>query len=264
MTEFLQKYLLPMLHPMETPRAWGTFHTLFFAIGIPLAVLCAFLLRKVSKKGEKRLFLTVGALLLLSEVFKQLAYTAIEGGYRYDMIPFQLCSIPMYLSLALGLLPEGRFAQTARIFIATYGLMGGVASYIAPGTMCRNILELTLHSFLWHLCLIFLGCFVLFSKNCKFDKRDFFAALLLYFSLCAAALTINILCINAPGADVNMFYIGPKPSTLPLCRDITARYGVAVNSVLYICALSACAFLIYTFEYFLKNIIKPIDKVGGL
>lgn len=249
MVALLHEYLLPLLHPMEPPRAWGTFHTLFFAIGIPLAVLCAFLLRKLSKRGERKLFFAVGTALLLSEIFKQLAYTAIEGAYRCDMIPFQLCSIPMYLAIALAFLPDGRFARSARVFIATFGLMGGVASYIAPGTMCRNILELTLHSFLWHLCLIFLGCFVIFSRNTDFKKNGFLGALLLYLSLCAVALTINVLCINAPGADVNMFYIGPKPSPLPLCRDITERFGVAVNSVLYISALSTCAFVIYISEY---------------
>ncbi len=263
MVDFLQKYLLPLLHPMERPAAWGRFHTLFFVIGIPTAIICAFLLRKLSKKGERKLFFSTGAVLILSEIFKQLAYTALESAYRFDMIPFQLCSIPMYLCIALAILPEGRLSQAARVFTATFGLMGGFASYIAPGTMCRDILELTLHSFLWHLCLIFIGCYVLFSHNTELKKKDFISAELLYLALCAVALAINILCLNAP-TDVNMFYIGPKPSNLPLCREITARFGVAINSVIYISALSLCSFIIYVFEYYLKNIIKPIDKTVRL
>lgn len=248
MIEFLRKYLLPLLHSMERPRAWGTFHTLFFAIGIPAAIILAYLLRKLSKKGESRMLLTVGVMLMLSEVFKQLAYTAIEGAYRFDLIPFQLCSIPMYLCIIIALIPDGKISRAMRTFTATFGLMGGLASYIAPATMCRDWLELTLHSFLWHLVLIFLGFYLFFSKNTEFGKRGFLGAEILYLTLCLIAFAINLICADVPGIDVNMFYIGPKPSTLPICREMTARFGIAVNSLIYIASLSLCAYLIFVAE----------------
>ena len=241
---------------MERPTAWGTFHSLFFFIGIPAAILIAFGLRKISKKSEKHLFFTIGTLLILSEIFKGLAFTAIEGAYRFDLIPFQLCSIPMYLCILISMLPEGKLSGAIRTFIATFGLMGGVASYIAPGTMCREWFELTLHSFIWHLILIFLGFYVFFSQNTKIQKRDFLGAEILYLSLCVIAFGINLLCTNAQGIDVNMFYIGPKPSPLPICREITARFGVAINSVIYILALSTCALLIHITESVFKNFFK--------
>lgn len=256
MIDFLQKYLLPLLHEMERPRAWGAFHALFFFIGIPLAILLAFLLRRIPKKSEGLLFLTAGGILLISEIFKQLAFTAIEGTYRFDLIPFQLCSIPMYLCILMLMIPDGKIQRAVRAFIATFGLMGGMASYIAPGTMCRDWLELTLHSFLWHLILIFLGFYVFFSHNTKIQKGDFLGAEILYLSLCAVAFLINLIFINAPGVPVNMFYVGPKPSDLPICREITARFGVAVNSIGYISALSLCAYLIHLTESFIKKIFK--------
>ncbi len=252
MTEFLREYLLPLLHPMERPEAWGTFHTCFFFIGIPAAVLLAFFLRKLRGRGEKRVFFFIGIFLIFSEIFKQLAYTAVEGAYRFDLIPFQLCSIPMYLCILIGILPENTFTRISKTFIATFGLMGGMASYIAPGTMCREWLELTLHSFIWHLILIFLGFFVFFSKIEELGKRDFAVAVAMYFSLCLIAFVINLICFNAPGADVNMFYIGPKPSALPVCREITARFGVTVNSVIYASSLSVCAFSVFVIEKMLK------------
>lgn len=256
MTEFLHEYLLPMLHQMERPEAWGLFHSCFFFIGIPVVIIIAFLLRKLVCRVEKRIFLSVGIFLILSEIFKQLAYTAIEGAYRFDLIPFQLCSIPMYLCIIIGLLPENTFTRISKTFIATFGLMGGVASYIAPGTMCRDWFELTLHSFVWHLVLIFLGFYVFFSNIEELGKRDFAGAVLMYFSLCIIAFVINFICINAPGADVNMFYIGPKPSNLPFCRDITARFGVAVNSVIYTFSLSSCSALIFFLEKVLNFAFK--------
>ena len=154
----------------------------------------------------------------------------------------------MYLCILIGSLPENAFTRISKTFIATFGLMGGVASYIAPGTMCRDWLELTVHSFVWHLILIFLGFYVFFSGIEEVGKRDFAGAVLMYFSLCIIAFSINLICINAPGGDVNMFYIGPKPSSLPVCREITARFGVAVNSTVYTLSLSLCAFLVFVFE----------------
>ena len=245
-----------LLHPMERPVAWGAFHAHFFFIGIPLAILLAFLMRKLGKKGEKRLFLYVGIFLIVSEVFKQLAYASIEGSYRFDLIPFQLCSIPMYFCILIGLLPDGRFSRILKTFIATYGLMGGAASYIAPGTMCREWLELTVHSFIWHLILIFLGFYVFFANIEELGKRDFAGAVLMYFALCAVALVINLLCVNASGGDVNMFYIGPKPSVLPICRDICARFGIAVNSMIYTASLTICALLIFVFEKILSFVFN--------
>ncbi|MBQ4140033.1 MAG: YwaF family protein [Clostridia bacterium] len=247
------EWLKNNLHPMERPEAWGAFHTLFFIIGIPAAIFAAFLLRKLSDRAEKRLYFAVGSLLIISEIFKQLAFTAVNGGYRFDLIPFQLCSIPMYLCILIAILPENAFSRASKTFIATFGLMGGVASYIAPGTMCRDHLELTLHSFLWHLTLIFLGFFVIFSLRSSFCLRDLRNAVLLYFSLCLIAFSINLICFDAPGRDVNMFYIGPKPSNLPLCKEITELFGVAVNSVLYMSALSLCAGAVYSFGQLIKK-----------
>ena len=213
MIEFLQKHLLPLLHEMDRPTAWGSFHTHFFFIGIPIAILLAFFLRKISTRKEKILFLIIGKFLILSEIFKQFAFMAIEGMYRYDMIPFQLCSIPMYLCILSAIIPDGKTSRAMKTFIATFGLIGGIASYIAPGTMCREWLELTLHSFIWHLILIFLGFYIFFSQNTKKQTSDFLSAQILYLALGAIALGINLLLINAPGVPVNMFYIGPKPST---------------------------------------------------
>lgn len=262
MIDFLREILLPALHPMERPEAWGSFHLHFFLIGIPLAVIAAFFLRKLSKRAEKRMFLFIGIVLLLSEVFKQLAYVAVSGAYRFDLIPFQLCSIPMYLCVLIGILPESFFTRASKTFIATFGLMGGMASYIAPGTMCREWFELTVHSFLWHLVLIFLGFYVFFSCFGECDTCRFADALIMYLSFCAVAFLINLLCINAPGGDVNMFYIGPKMSTLPICREICMRFGVALNSLIYVFSLSLCSYLIFIFEKISKNAIKGIDKNG--
>ena len=71
LTDLLQEHLLPLLHQAERPVAWGMFHSLFFFIGIPIAIIIAFLLRKISLRSENHLLRTIGILLILAEIFKQ-------------------------------------------------------------------------------------------------------------------------------------------------------------------------------------------------
>ena len=88
--------------PMETPKPYGTFHLLFTFIGIPLVIFIAFLLRKLNDKQNRILLFCVGIFLLLTEVYKQLFYYfVIHGGTYYPLwiLPFQLCSVPMYLCI---------------------------------------------------------------------------------------------------------------------------------------------------------------------
>ncbi len=221
---------------------YGVFHLAFLLLGVPAAVAAACLIPRRGDASETRLFFSFGVILAVGETYKQLFYPAVEGAWRADLFPFQLCSVPMYICLLLPCL-HGRAREAAMTFLATFGLMGGVASYIAPGTMLRPYLAMALHSFLWHLALIFLGVRASFSVR-EHTARGFLGAARLYLGLCLAAFGIN-LAFHASHPEVNMFYLGPTPSPLPLCRDITARLGVAANSALYISALTAAAALVY-------------------
>lgn len=230
---------------MEKTEPYGAFHLAFFCIGVPLAVAAAFLLSRIGEKGGRVLLLSLGVLLLLGETYKQLFYIAVDGTPRAEYFPFQLCSVPMYVCLAAPFVKNEKAHRTLSTFLSTFGLMGGAASYISPGSMIHPFLAMTLHSFIWHLALIFLGVWAALSRSASLEKGGFRSVLAMYLCLSAAAFAINS-AFHGIHPEVNMFYIGPTPSTLPVCREITARFGVAVNSVVYLSALSTCAFLIFS------------------
>lgn len=104
--------------------------------------------------------------------------------------------------------------------------------------------------------LIFLGLYLFFSRRAGARLKDFLPAAAVYLCLCAVAFGINLLCYRCPGNDVNMFFIGPKPSPLVICRDIVKRFGWQVNSVVYISALTACAFLFYSAYLLIGKALK--------
>ncbi len=256
--EFIFRLLRSTARPFSA-EPYGAFHLFFLILGVPAAVAAACLIPRRGEQSERqrrdaRLFFAVGVCLCLGETYKQLFYPAVEGAWRADLFPFQLCSVPMYICILIPFI-GARASRAARTFLATFGLLGGAASYIAPGTMLRPYLSVTIHSFLWHLCLIFLGVYAARTvwdgaenspsgEDFRSPPRAFFDTAALYLILCLIALVINI-AFHPSHPEVNMFYLGPTPSTLPVCRDITARFGVAVNSVLYAGAVLFCAFLIY-------------------
>lgn len=242
------------------PEAWlrpyGAFHLCFLLIGVPSAVALGILTARRKKEGFDSVTFAVGILLAVGEAYKQLFYPAVEGAWRADLFPFQLCSIPMYAALAAPLIKNDRARRAVYTFLATFGLMGGAASYIAPGTMLRPYLPIAVHSFLWHLALIFLGVRAAVSRRAGGRFSDVLA---LYLALCAAAFAIN-LGFHATNPEVNMFYLGPTPSNLPICRDITEMFGWGVNSVLYILALSLGAYLI---SLLWRRALAAADRKGN-
>ena len=229
--------------PMTPPRPYGAFHLIFFAVGIALTAVLTTALRRISERAAVRLYAGIGVALIAAEAYKQLFYIAAEGEWRADLFPFQLCSVPMYICVAIPFL-RGRARRCAYTFLSTYALLGGAASYISPDTMCRPYVAMTAHSFLWHMTLIFLGVFTAASGRAGLKRRDFADAAALYLALCAAAFSIN-LAFHASHPEVNMFYLGPAPSALPVCRDITRIFGWGINSIAYMLAVTAAAFLIH-------------------
>lgn len=256
--EELKRFLAKTAWQMSPPRAYETFHLLFFGIGLALAISLAFLLRKIGKKGNRRLLFGIGLFLVVAELYKQLFYTFYinNGSYAYERIPFQLCSIPMYSCLILPWLKEGKFRRALYAFTATFGLIGGFASYLAPGDMSYRYVVLSVHSYCWHMILVFIGLYLFISERAGKDLKDYIGAMGIYLACAAIAVGINALCYNLPGPDVNMFALGPKPSKLMICRDIVAKYGWVANLFAYASATLAGGFVVYAAWHYLQCLFR--------
>ena len=168
----------------------------------------------------------------------------------------------MYLCLIAPWLKQGRLKQTLYTFIASFGFMGGFVSYFSPKSMCLNYWALTLHSFTWHMLLIFLGLYLFFTGRAGKGLKDFPPVIGMYLVFCVMAFSINLACYHCPGKDVNMFNLGPKPSQLVICRDIVKKFGWQVNAVVYMSALIVCAFLFYAVYLLVRHKVMQKRKAG--
>lgn len=167
-----------------------------------------------------------GILMLISEIWKQwtLSFMINNSVYNWWYFPFQLCSIPMYVCLVIGLFSSPRIQKHipfARIhgddicsllmaFLMDYGLLGGFFTFFDTSGMHYDYLPLTIHSFAWHILLIFLGCASGLNPKSNHSLRGYRFSTTLYLVCCGIATIFNLAFYRF--GTINMFYISPRYS----------------------------------------------------
>ena len=191
--------------------------------------------------------LGVGIFLVLTEIYKQLFYVYVinDGLYPWWIFPFQLCSIPMYLCIIVGCMKPGVVRESLCDFMASYNFMGGFVAFLEPSGLLHEYLTLTLHAFVWHMSLVFVGIYIFLSKNGTRKVKNFKYTVFLYMLFSAVAFLINLFLWKVSNGSVNMFYIGPANSPIIVFKTICEKFGWYVNTPLYMVCVTLGAFLFY-------------------
>ena len=220
---------------MVEPKPYGLFHILFTLIGGAFSLWLAYTLRNVGEREHRLILLSVGLILAVSELYKQLFHTYYlnNGVYKWNILPFQLCSVPMYLCLILAMLPRGRWSETMETFLGSYNVLGGLMSFVVPSGLCHEYWTLTFHAFIWHMLLVFLGMYLTVSGRGNYDKKSMRYATVLFVLLCGTAIGINVLLGDMSHGAVNMFYLGPPLTPQPVFKTIALYGGWKINAILY-------------------------------
>ena len=254
MKELLVKFFTSLAGEFSSaPQAWGALHIAFFAIGLAVSVFFAIMLRKCSDKTFNRVLRTVGFVLVGMEIFKiSFFFFALHDCSIKDtayLFPFQLCSLPIYMApLASFLKKESPVRKALLTFMMTYTLMSGFSAFVNPSGILMSRVLPTFHSLIWHMLLVFIGLLIAFTGRGGYRFRDFFRAFVCFIICCNIALFLNILLpMLIPGADVNMFYLGPNRSSLIVFNTIYDKWDWVVQMRMYEIALSIGAFIVFVF-----------------
>lgn len=228
------------------PEAYGAFHLSFTLIGFLVCGLLAYRLRNISAKASRRLLIGIGIFLMITEVYKQLLYCLVihESGYPWSIFPFQLCSIPMYLCVITPLLKPGETQHSLYTFMMLYNLLGGAISFAEPSGLLSSYVTLTAHSMIWHMLLVFVGLFLMFSGLGGRSAKDYRHSTYVFLLLCVVAFTINLVFRDESGGSINMFFIGPAKTSIAVFKQIAERFGWYVSTAIYIPAICLGAYLI--------------------
>ncbi len=246
---------------MEKPKAYGPFHLIWTIVGIALCILLAWKLRNLGDKGNKRLLVAIGIFLSVCEIYKQLFYYYHigNGSYQWWIFPFQMCSVPMYLCILAPLLKTGKVQSGMYHFMMIYNLLGGIMALVEPSGLVHEYWTLTLHAFIWHTVLIFVGLYLGFSRRTTAKIADFKLATLTLLGLCVIAFCINLIFWGPSGGDINMFFVGPQVTSLIIFHDIAEHFGWYISTLLYIPTIIAGGFLVFLpFHHAKKKQTLPV------
>lgn len=197
-------------------------------------------LRSLPDRTIDRILFGCGCFLAACEIYKQLfLYFVInQGQYDWWFFPFQLCSLPMYLCLAVPFLPSGRRKTALCTFMQDFNLLGGMAALVVPEGFLHIHWTLTLHGYVWHVLLVLMGILLGLSGRTDHSRKGFLDTLPVFGCACVIATLINVL---APGkGQADMFYISPyHPSSQFVFHGIALRLGILPAHLLYLATICA-------------------------
>ncbi len=249
---FVKEFFEMTAWGMEKPPAYGPFHLIFFFAGLAVSVLLAYLLRNKSEKVFRGVLIGCGVFLMITEVYKQLFYYYVVNyvqhgvcGYQWWIFPFQLCSVPMYLCIIAPLLPKGKVQNAMYNFMLAFNLMGGFISFIEPSGLVHEYWTLTIHAFVWHMSLVFIGLYIGFSRHGGLKKSDFKGAAVTFTVCCVIAFILNCALWKVTGGSMNNFYIGPANSPIIVFKSFCEWFGWYINTPIYIFCLCVAAFIFF-------------------
>lgn len=203
-------------------------------------------LRSLSDRTIDRILFGCGLFLTACEIYKQLFLYFIVNHGQYDwwFFPFQLCSLPMYLCLAVPLIRQKRTKTVIYTFMQDFSLLGGLAALIVSEGFCHIHWSLTLHGYVWHLLLVMTGLLLGLSGRTDLSPGGFLATLPVFVLVCLIATLINVL---APGhGQADMFYISPyHPSTQFFFHEFAMHAGILPAHLLYLACICVGAYVIH-------------------
>ena len=243
----IEKMMHAIAAEMTPPPAYGTFHIILIIVGMTLCISLAWLCRNFDEKKNKILLLCFAGVLIASEVFKQLFlfYVIEDNSICWGELPFQMCSMPMYLCPIAVFCWNERVKRAIYSFRMCFNLLGGFAAVLEPSGIFLDYVPLTIHAIAWHYSLVFLGFYIIFSRRAGSTKQDYFDIVKVFVLLCYIAFVINTLIGITVGDEINMFFVGPNPSPLIVFSTIAEKFGWAASTVIYIPLTSIAAGVIF-------------------
>ena len=86
-------------------------------------------------------------------------------------------------------------------------LLGAVMVFVDPSGLMHPYWTLTLHGFIWHILLIFIGLLIAFSRMVLPTAKGFWQSTAVFAVGCVIATIINV--TSHPYGNADMFYITP-------------------------------------------------------
>lgn len=214
-------------------------------------------LKKTVKKTKAEVKQIIKKCTIVMWIFEIIiiAYKLFTGDPKNlnNYVPLYYCSLLLYAEI-LSSFAKGKLKRTGDVFLATGGIIGGIVFIIMPTTSLPAYPMfhiVSLHSFLFHGIMVYLGLLINITGYIKLEKSDIKYYALLVGTICFLAYIINnifnsnlmFISQNFPGTPIEILY------------NITGPFFTVIISILQM----TLPFLVV---YEITNIIKKEKKIN--
>lgn len=229
----------------------------FILIGLTLIGILIALKKTVNKKKEEvhRIIQYVTVIACILEIVKiifSIKQNSLKAVNTY--LPLYYCSILLYAGIASSF-AKGKLKRMGDVCLATGSIVGGIVFILYPSTslpMYPAFHFLSIHSFLFHGSMVYLGILMNKTRYIELKKEDikYFASLIVCMSI--VALLVNHLF------DGNLMFISHNfPGTpIEILYNIT-KGGILFTIIMVVLQMTLPFYIPY---YMIKKIHKIEDK----
>lgn len=200
---------------INKPAVWGPLHIASFALAFILLIVGFILGKKYEDEkydSKKDRILTIyGFSLIALEVFKEIFIVVTTKGYDLTLIPFQICSTPMYL-LPFVMFVKNKTVKSGILgYIAFVAVIAAFFYFVKPVAMLNaDYVIISIHSLLWHESLLLCSAFTMLGYRMvrKENIKTLIAGNAIFVIFVVIAIILNLALHNIkPTSELNLFYI---------------------------------------------------------
>ena len=252
---------------MTQPKSGDAMHLIAIAAVLVLTFVLCFFFKNASESVFRAILISIWAVMFVMELIKQITISCVfqEDGsmvwsYDWGQFTLQLCDSPIYLLLPVALLKDGKARDALSSFMATYILLGGIATYAFPASIYTIYVYRNIHTLVHH-GLQIASCAYIGIRNRKcLTLKNFLRAIGVFVIAVAIATVYNIVMHKLhPEQLINMFFISPY-----FVKNVPEIVNAAWHKmhwmwriVLYIGGVSALAFILFCiYQLIFKTLLK--------
>lgn len=251
---------------MKTPVRWGWFHLMWFVLSAIIIAIFAFYKIKGKKMSDKMVFGIYGYGSLLLEVTKQLIWSvSFEDGvylwdYNWYAAPFQLCTTPMFVSIALTFVKNDKVKKYLLSYLGLFTIISSLSVMLLPDSCFTRDILINIHTMYLHFGSFVIALYIHIFNKVELNYQNLFKGFIIFMAFVATALLLDVVVYKSGlcgDETFNMFYISPYfNSSLPVFCDIQPLIPYPLFLVCYILALFAGSNVVM----WLIRLIKRLKK----
>lgn len=263
-----EKIIFALQAEMKTPEAFGWFH--LGCLFLMLASI-AFLHSQRENYGERQLKIvlgTYGIVAFVLELAKQIVWAfnydaatqIVSWDYQWYAAPFQLCTTPIYVSVACLLMKECSTRKAMLSYLSFTTILGSIATIFMPDSCFVETILVNVHTTWMHYGSFVVSVYLIMSGAVELSYKNLKGAIEMFLMFVGIATALNVGVYHSGalnGETFNMFYISPYfISSLPVFDAIQKNAPYLVFLMTYIVALSLGSILVFLLERGIEHLLS--------